>query len=69
MTDNTILMTRKDAAAYLGVSLRYMEQLATDGEGPRYYVLSPKIIRYALADLEAWLDASKIDGNTQKAKK
>jgi predicted DNA-binding transcriptional regulator AlpA len=52
-----------DAARYLGVSpslLRKMRMRGIEdplGPGPAYIKLSPSLIVYQIADLDAWLDS------------
>lgn len=48
-----VMLTRKQVAARLGVSVRWLEDNAKTG--PSYYQLSPKTIRYAEKDVENWL--------------
>jgi hypothetical protein len=54
-----------DAARYLGVSpslLRKMRARGPDdrlGSGPAYIRLSPSLIVYEIAVLDAWLDTAK----------
>lgn len=49
----TGLMTRKDVAERLGVSVRWLEENRT--AGPPYFQLSERTVRYDKADLENWL--------------
>jgi len=48
----------KAAAAYVGVSHRYLEQLRTAGGGPRFIKLARKIL-YDTSDLDRWLETKK----------
>lgn len=50
------LMTRLEAAAWLGVSKQYLAALASQGEGPKYKVLGRKAM-YMASDVKAWWEA------------
>jgi predicted DNA-binding transcriptional regulator AlpA len=39
------------AAEFLGVSLRKMEKMRREGDGPRFVRLSSKLVRYRICDL------------------
>ena len=44
------------AAAYLGLSKRYLEALRVTGGGPKYVTFG-KAVRYRLEDLDAWAES------------
>ncbi|PHY12853.1 hypothetical protein CSW58_09805 [Caulobacter sp. B11] len=46
-----------DAAAFLGLSTGYLENLRVSGNGPRWHRLGAKAVRYRRADLLKWADA------------
>jgi predicted DNA-binding transcriptional regulator AlpA len=48
------LVTPKEAAAFLRLSESFLAKARMRGDGPRYRKLS-RAVRYAKADLEAWL--------------
>lgn len=48
------MLTRKQAAEMLGVSVRWLEEHRADG--PRFYKPSHRIVRYKKSDVEAWLN-------------
>ena len=56
-------LSTADAAQYLGISvslLRKMRSRGPDdplGQGPRLIKISPQLIVYEIAELDAWLDA------------
>ena len=60
MTNKTLL-TRAEAAEYLGVTVYGLAQMATRGYGPRYYKPSARMVRYRAADLDAWIDDHMVD--------
>jgi excisionase family DNA binding protein len=51
-------LTRKQAAAYLGVSVPTMARWASKGIGPIYYVMGGKA-RYLVPDLDSYIVACK----------
>jgi len=60
------LMTPKEAAAFLRLSVLTLSDLRVKGGSPRY-VKTGRLVRYRLKDLEAWID-SRTFGNTAEAK-
>lgn len=48
------LIDEKDAAAFIGVSVRQMQNLRYRGGGPRFIKLSRRCIRYRRRDLQVW---------------
>jgi DNA-binding Xre family transcriptional regulator len=40
-----------DAAEFLGVSLRKIEKMRREGNGPKFVRLSSKLVRYRICDL------------------
>lgn len=66
MIDHTKMLTRKEAAQYLCVSTKYLEYLAAQGQGPIHYQPTPKVIRYNIDDLDAWMFSNKIGEETKK---
>jgi predicted DNA-binding transcriptional regulator AlpA len=52
------LLTPRDAAQALGLSVRTVERYRADGSGPPFVKLSPGQagrVRYRRADLESWI--------------
>ncbi|GAA1412094.1 hypothetical protein AUR04nite_00010 [Glutamicibacter uratoxydans] len=49
----TSLLTRKQVAEMLGVSVRWLEENRADG--PPYYQLGDRTVRYDEADVLNWL--------------
>ncbi len=41
----------QEAASFLSVTPRYLEQLRQHGNGPRYVKVSPRCVRYRIQDL------------------
>ncbi|USC18469.1 AlpA family transcriptional regulator [Rhodococcus sp. 11-3] len=48
-------------AALTGRSADAVKMLRLRGRGPRYYKIDEKLVRYSLADVDAWLTASPVD--------
>ncbi|QIA23107.1 helix-turn-helix domain-containing protein [Mesorhizobium sp. AA22] len=53
-----MLFSTKDAAARIGKSPSWLNKSRMTGDGPVYLKLGGSV-RYALADLEAWLAAGR----------
>lgn len=54
------MLTTEEAAEYLGTTVRHVRRLVTDHELSRYKVGARN--RFADVDLDAWLDARRVDG-------
>ena len=54
------MLTTEEAAEYLGTTVRHVRRLVTDHELSRYKVGGRN--RFADVDLDAWLDARRVDG-------
>jgi hypothetical protein len=48
-------LTANQAATYVKLSARALEQMRGEHRGPKYYRIGPRIIRYRIPDLDAWL--------------
>ena len=51
------LITEQEAAAFLGLSVRFMQNRRVRGGGPPYVRISGRCIRYRRRDLTTWADA------------
>jgi hypothetical protein len=49
-------ITEQEAAAFLGLSVRFLQNRRTRGGGPLYAEISSRCVRYRRRDLIAWLD-------------
>lgn len=56
------LLTPKDAARYIGYKPKTLENWRNRGVGPAYTRIG-NMVRYELADLDAWIDAHKVAAN------
>jgi predicted DNA-binding transcriptional regulator AlpA len=50
------LLTEKEAAAALRISVRTLQRLGEDGRGPGRLRLTTKRIAYRATDIDAWID-------------
>lgn len=62
------LMTRKQAAEYLGFAPQTLNRYAWLGKGPRFKKLG-RLVRYTLDDLEAWIKEEGLTDGGEAAKK
>ncbi len=44
-------VSSEEAAEFLGVSIRKMEKMRREGDGPKFVRLSHKLVRYRICDL------------------
>lgn len=56
---NDRMLTTKQAAEFLGISLKTLEKMRALDEGPHYHRLGRRTIRYTLSDLIAYRDARR----------
>lgn len=60
------LLTRQEAAAFLGVSPQTLANWATTGRGRIPFVrVSKRAVRYRMSDLERWLQARTVESTGQ----
>ena len=55
-TATDALLTRAEAAAWLGITARALGQLAYKGTGPAYVIIGERTVRYRQADLDAYVE-------------
>ena len=55
---DTLYMSGREAAAFLGLSPRTLDRYRVNGEGPAFHKFGSRV-RYARADLEAWASARR----------
>lgn len=51
------LIDEKDAAAFLGLSVRTIQAFRVKGGGAQYVRISARCIRYRRSDLRSWFEA------------
>lgn len=59
----------KDAALFLGISLRKLEKMRRDGDGPQYVDLGRNCIRYRIKDLMEFQEQHLRQNNWQRRPK
>ncbi|MGC4252648.1 MAG: helix-turn-helix domain-containing protein [Sphingobium sp.] len=47
--------TPDDAAAYVRLTVRGLEDMRAKGTGPHYHKVGERVVRYHVRDLDAWL--------------
>ena len=61
MDDDALdLLTTREAAAILRISVRSLERLHEDGRGPPRVALSPRRYGYARSAVRAWITARTV---------
>jgi predicted DNA-binding transcriptional regulator AlpA len=55
-THPTELLTDLEVAGALKMSRQTLANWRSDGRGPRFVKIGPRIVRYHRADLEAWIE-------------
>lgn len=51
--------TPEEAAAYLGLAPRGLEDMRYHGRGPAYTKVGRRVVRYHLNDLDAWMEGGR----------
>lgn len=59
------LLSERDAAEFLGYTMRALQNWRTRGGGPVYVKISARSIRYRRCDLNAWIE-SKLAAHTSE---
>lgn len=54
-------LSRQEAADYLGVTSRTLNNWEKDGKGPKFYRLSSQRIWYLRADLQEFLESALVE--------
>lgn len=55
------LLDPDEVATLLGVTKTLLSRWRSEGRGPKYLKLGAKSIRYDRRDLDAWIEAEKVD--------
>ncbi len=53
-------LNEKDAAMYLGISVKWMQQARCYGRGPKYVKIG-RAVRYSVADLDAYIASRTVN--------
>ena len=59
------LLRREAAAAYLGVSPRFLERRAAAGDGPQFVRLSSRLVAYRQSALDKWLEQRAVASTSE----
>ena len=65
-TTRTLLLTEQQAAEYLNVSPATLRDWRYRGDGPRHVRYSARCVRYALADLDAWVTSRTVQSTSEE---
>jgi len=65
-TMNDQILSRKALAEHLSVSDEALAQMATRGTGPKYVKISGRLVRYRMADVEAWLESNLVSSSRDR---
>jgi hypothetical protein len=60
-----LVATEEEAARMLRLSVRTMQRLRLDGDGPRFVRLTGRRIGYAIGDLQAWVRARSVASTSE----
>ena len=55
------LLNEKEAAVLIGVSVKTLQARRYLGQEPAFIRLSGKAVRYKQSDIEAWINASRVE--------
>ena len=55
------LLTERETAALIGVSIKTLQARRYLGQEPAFIRLSGKAVRYRWSDIEAWINASRVE--------
>jgi predicted DNA-binding transcriptional regulator AlpA len=50
------LLSQRQAADYLGLTIPTLQRQRTDGTGPRFLKLGKRKVAYRLSDIHEWID-------------
>lgn len=59
------LINEREAAAYLGYSVRALQNWRVRGGGPRFVKVSRRSIRYRLRELNDWIEDHTVSNTSQ----
>ncbi len=61
MSDTSRLMTEQEAAKRLSCSVGLLRKMRGNGQGPAFYRLGGRLLRYSEDTLAEWLAAQRVD--------
>ena len=65
MSEHGKYLSPLEAAAYLGIPKKTLADWRLNRRGPRFARISRRYVRYALADLDAWIVSKQIATDDQ----
>jgi len=65
VVDKDRLVNEIDAAKYLGVSHRTLQNWRIRGGGPRYVKIGQRTVRYRVRELDAWIEELSCGSTSQ----
>lgn len=68
-TNREPLLSTEQAAAWLGVSPRFLTDRRYKGGGPRFIRLSAKVVKYDPSDLRAWLNGRAFGSTAEEPRR
>jgi len=63
----TQLIGEKEAAVYIGHSVRALQNWRIRGGGPRFAKISARSVRYRRCDLDAWIESKLVRSTSEAA--
>lgn len=63
-----IVLTPKQAAAHLGVTVAHLQRLRSEGGGPKFCRLGKRRLAYRASDLSDWLEQNCASSTSQASK-
>ena len=60
------LLTEQDVAKRLQLSVRTLQAWRRTHQGPPWFKLSPRAVRYRSMELETWIDSQQQNGGSEK---
>ena len=63
MTTPKVLAWPEEAAAFLGLSAQTLQKARNDGDCPRLYAPTPRVLVTTDADVIEWLQGKEVDAN------
>ena len=61
------LIDEKEAAIYIGYTVRCLQNWRLRGGGPRFVKVSARSIRYRRSDLNAWIESKLVSSTSEAA--
>ena len=61
----SLVITERDAARLVGLSVRTMQRYRDNGGGPAYIVLGDRRVAYQRSDLAAWIAENRVPSRSE----